>query len=231
MNVRNHHPLEDGDVRRCQLGDERVPDHLSERIDNADPKQFSVLFAHHRERLLRLITLRLDHRVHGRIDPSDVIQDAYVEACQRIEEYHREPTVPFFVWLRFLTVQKLGQVHRRELGTQARDARREISIDRGRGPGASSAILAAELVGTLTGPGEAALRSDRKLRLQEALDLVREEDREVLALRHFEQLSNSEIAHVLGITESAACRRYVRALQRLKTTLAQMPGGLTDWGP
>jgi RNA polymerase sigma-70 factor, ECF subfamily len=128
-------------------------------------------------------------------------------------------------------VQKLGQVHRRELGTRARDARREISIDRGGGPGASSAVLAEELVGTLTGPSEAALRADRKRCLQEALERIRGEDREVLALRHFEQLTNSEIAHVLGITESAACRRYVRALQRLKTKLADMPGGLMDWEP
>jgi RNA polymerase sigma-70 factor (ECF subfamily) len=139
--------------------------------------------------------------------------------------------LPFFVWLRFLTVQKLGQVHRRELGTQARDAGRDVSMELGGAPDASSAVLAAQLVGKLTGPVDAALRAERKRRLQEALDRIRSDDREVLALRHFEQLSNSEIAHVLGITESAACRRYVRALERFKAELAEMPGGLSNWEP
>jgi RNA polymerase sigma-70 factor (ECF subfamily) len=178
-----------------------------------------------------MVSLRLDPRVHGRVDPSDVIQDAYVEACQRIDEFRRQGDVPFFVWLRFLTVQKLGQIHRRELGTQARDASRDVSVERGAAPEASSAVLAAQLAGELTGPSEAALRTERHLRMHEALDRIRGDDREVLALRHFEQLSNSEIAHVLGVSESAACRRYVRALARLKTELAASPGGLSDWEP
>lgn len=200
-------------------------------FDQEDQEQLSVLLAPHRERLLRMVSLRLDPRVHGRVDPSDVIQDTYVEACQRIEEFRRQPAVPFFVWLRFLTVQKLGQVHRRELGTQARDVSREVSMERGLAANASSAVLAAELVGKLTGPGEAAHRGERKQRLQETLDRMRHDDREILALRHFEQLSNSEIALVLGITESAACQRYVRALRRFKAELAAMPGGLSDWEP
>jgi RNA polymerase sigma-70 factor (ECF subfamily) len=200
-------------------------------IDQEDQQQLGGLLAAHRERLVRIVALRLDPRVQGRVDPSDVIQDAYVEACQRIEEFHRQPAVPFFVWLRFLAVQKLGQIHRRELGTQARDASRDVSVERGLAADASSAVLAAQLVGKLTGPGEAALRAERQLRLQEALDRMRNDDREVLALKHYEQLSNSEIAHVLGITESAACRRYVRALQRFKAELAAMPGGLSDWEP
>ena len=207
-----------------------MPSHRLE-VDEHCQEQLSVLLAPHRERLLRMVSLRLDPRVHGRVDPSDVIQDAYVEACQRIEEFHRQPAVPFFVWLRFLTVQKLGQVHRRELGTQARDAGRDVSMECGGAPDASSVVLAAQLAGKLTDPGEAALRAERQLRLQEALDRIRSDDREVLALRHFEQLSNSEIAHVLGITESAACRRYVRALERFKAELAAMPGGLSDWEP
>jgi RNA polymerase sigma-70 factor (ECF subfamily) len=189
------------------------------------------LLALHRARLLRTIELRLDRRVRGRIDASDVIQDTCIEASQRIGEFCRTADVPFFVWLRFLAVQKLGQIHRRELGAQARDARREISLDRGGLPDGSSAVLAAELAGKLTGPSEAARREERKLRLQEALDRLREDDREVLALRHFEHLSNSEIADVLALSDSAACRRYVRALQRLKTELAAISGDDSDWEP
>jgi len=184
-----------------------------------------------RERLLRTVSLRLDRRVRGRVDPSDVIQEAFVEACKRIGEFERQPVVPFFVWLRFLTVQKIGQVHRRELGTKSRDARRDVSLDHGGGAGASSAVLVAQLLGESSGPGQAASRAERKLRLQEALGRIGTDDREVLTLRHFEQLSNHQVAHVLGITESAACRRYGRAMQRLREVLVGMLGELSDWAP
>ena len=204
---------------------------LLERVARGDRPALDELLSRHRARLLRTVELRLDRRVRGRLDASDVIQEACVEACQRIGEYQRDSPVPFFVWLRFLAVQKLGQIHRRELGAQARDAGREVTLDRGALPEGSSAVLAEQLIGKLTGPSEAAVRAERKLRLREALERLREDDRDVLALRHFEQLSNSEIAHVLGISESAACRRYVRGLQRLKTELAAMPGGLADWEP
>jgi RNA polymerase sigma-70 factor, ECF subfamily len=204
---------------------------LLERVARGDRPALDELLSRHRARLLRTVELRLDRRVRGRVDASDVIQDACVEACERIGEYQRDAAVPFFVWLRFLAVQKLGQIHRRELGVQARDATREIALGRGALPDASSAVLAEQLVGKLTGPSEAALRAERTLRLQEALERLQARDREVLALRHFEQLSNSEIAHVLGISESAACRRYVRGLQRLKAELEGLPGGPSEWEP
>lgn len=187
------------------------------------------LLARHRPRLLRMIELRLDHRVRARVDASDVIQDTCIEAAQRIQEFCRTPNVPFFIWLRFLAIQKLSQIHRRELGAKARDARREVSLD-GRGlPESSSAVLAADLAGKLTGPSEAARRAERKVQLQEALDRLQETDREVLALRHFEHLSNSEIADVLGLSDSAACRRYARALERLKSELSGMSVELSNW--
>jgi RNA polymerase sigma-70 factor (ECF subfamily) len=204
---------------------------LLERVARGDRLGLDELLERHRARLLRVVELRLDRRVRGRVDASDVIQEACVEACQRLGEYQRDASVPFFVWLRFLAVQKLGQIHRRELGVQARDAGREVDLGGGALLDDTSAALAEHLVGKLTGPSEAALRAERKLRLQAAIVRLREGDREVLALRHFEQLSNSEIAHVLGISESAACRRYVRGLERLKTELAGMPGGLADWEP
>ena len=107
-----------------------------------------------------------------------------------------------------------------------RDARREVSLYRDALPEASSAALAAQLLGQHTSPSQAALRAERLLRLQEAVNLLDVLDREVLSLRHFEQLSRAETAQVLGITEAAAAKRYIRALKRLKDTLAGMPGGL-----
>jgi RNA polymerase sigma-70 factor (ECF subfamily) len=184
------------------------------------------LFARHRDRLRRMVEMRLDWRLHGRADASDVIQEAYLEAARRLDDYLREPAMPLFLWLRFLVGERLLVLHRQHLGAQMRDARREVSLYRGALPEASSAALAAQLLGKQTSPSEAAVRAERMLRLQEAINRLDPLDREVLSLRHFEQLSRAETAQVLGIAESAAAKRYIRALKRLKDTLADMPGGL-----
>jgi RNA polymerase sigma-70 factor (ECF subfamily) len=172
------------------------------------------------------VKLRLDPRIQGRVDPSDVVQEAYLEVAQKLADYLRQPTLPFFLWLRLLTGQKLALAHRQHLGVQARDAGREISLYRGALPEASSAALAAQLMGKLTTPSQAALKAELKIRIQEALNSMDALDREVLTLRHFEQLSNAETALVLGIKESAACNRYLRALERLRGILSSMPGGM-----
>ena len=134
--------------------------------------------------------------------------------------------MPFFLWLRFLVGQRLAEQHRQHLGAQARDAGREVSLYRGAMPETTTAALAAQLLGRLTSPSQAAIRAERKIRLQEALNSMDPIDREVLALRHFEQLSNGETATVLGLDKSAASKRYARALIRLKEILAALPGGL-----
>jgi RNA polymerase sigma-70 factor, ECF subfamily len=173
-----------------------------------------------------MVLLRLDRRLQGRIDPSDVIQEASLAASLQLPDYLRNPTMPFFLWLRLITGQKLMQFHRHHLGTRARDAGREVALYRGALPEASSTALAAQLLGHEPRPSEAAVRAERILRMQEALNSMDPLDREVLALRHFEQLSNAEVAEVLQIRSAAASKRYVRALQRLKEILANMPGGL-----
>src|SRR5262249_48341993 len=140
-------------------------------------------------------------------------------------EYVEQPAMPFFLWLRFLTGQKMQELHRRHLGAQMRDAGREISLYRDALPATSSAALAAQLLGHDTGPSEAAIRAERKIRLQEALNSMDPLDREVLSLRHFEQLNNAETAQALGLQESAASKRYIRALKKLKEILSLLPGG------
>jgi RNA polymerase sigma-70 factor (ECF subfamily) len=196
-----------------------------------DRAVWEALLALHHDRLRRMVGLRLDRRLQGRVDPSDVIQDAYLEAFRRLPEYLREPApMPLFLWLRWLTAQALQALHRRHLGAQARDAGREISISGGRIPQASSAALAAQFMGHDTGASEAAIRAERKLRLEQALNSMDSIDREVLALRHFEQLSNAECARVLGLSESATNKRYIRALKRLKEIRTSLPGGsLESW--
>jgi RNA polymerase sigma-70 factor (ECF subfamily) len=199
---------------------------LLRRAAQGDQAAWGALLVRSRDRLRRMVALRLDRRLQGRVDPSDIIQEAYIDASARLAEYARQPDMPFFLWLRFLTGQRLLRVHRQHLGAEMRDVAREVSLYRGALPAATSAALAAQLLGRDTRPSEAAVRAERSIRLQEALNSMDPLDREVLALRHFEQLSNAEAARVLGLQEPAAAKRYVRALKRLRLILDARPGGL-----
>src|SRR5438128_7706453 len=199
---------------------------LIERARAGDREALNTLFAQHRDRLRRMVEMRLDTRLQARLDASDVVQEAYVEVAERLEEYLRDPKLPLFLWLRLVVGERLLRLHRHHLGTQMRDAGREVSLYRGALPAASSAALAAQLLARHTSPTQAAVRAERLLRVQEALNSLEPIDREILSLRHFEQLSRAESARVLGIEEAAASKRYIRALGRLKDVLADMPGGL-----
>jgi RNA polymerase sigma-70 factor (ECF subfamily) len=198
---------------------------LIERARAGDREALNALFALHRARLCRMVEMRLDSRLQSRLDASDVVQEAYVEVTTRLEEYLSDPKLPLFLWLRLVVGERLVRLHRQHLGTQMRDAGREVSLYRGALPAASSAALAAQLLGRHTSPTQAVVRAERILRVQEALNALDPLDREVLSLRHFEELTAGETAQVLGIEEAAAAKRYFRALKRLKETLAAMPGG------
>jgi RNA polymerase sigma-70 factor (ECF subfamily) len=199
-------------------------DELLRRAQTGDQGALGELFVHHRERLRQMVRLRLDRRLYGRIDASDVLQEAYLDVARRFTEYTANPAVPFYVWLRSLTGQRLIDVHRRHLGVQMRNAGQEVSLYRGALPQASSVSLAQQLLGRLTSPTQAAIRAEMQLRLQEALNSMDPLDREVVVLRHFEELSNHETAAILGIQKSAASKRYLRAIQRLKAILDSVPG-------
>lgn len=204
---------------------------LIERARAGDRDALSEIFARYRDRLRRMVDLRLDRRLHARIDASDVIQEGYVDVVTRLEEYLRDPQIPLFLWLRLVIGERLMKLHRHHLGTRMRDAGLEVSLYRGALPAASSAALAAQLLGKQTSPTQAAVRAERILRLQEALNTLEPMDREVLALRHFEELSNEETAQTLGIRKSAASKRYVRALKKLREILSTMPGGIGEVEP
>lgn len=191
-------------------------------VDLADPQALAAELQRHERRLLRMIQLRLDHRLRGRIDAADVLQEAFADVATRLPEHLADPSVPFFVWLRFLTLQQLALVHRKHLGVQARDARREVTLEPEL-PDASSDVLARQLAGKLTTPSQAAVRQEVRARVHAALDAMPPIDREILALRHFEQLTNSEAARVLNLSESAAANRYLRSLDRLKNVLRDLP--------
>jgi RNA polymerase sigma-70 factor (ECF subfamily) len=189
-----------------------------------DQATLHALFSRHRDRLKRMVHLRLSRRLAGRVDDSDVLQEAFLEVSRRLEEYVREPRLPFYLWVRQMTALKLAEVHRRHLGTQLRDADREVTLHRGEFPMADSGSLAAQLLGTFTTPSQAAIKAETRLFVQEALNSMDPIDREVLALKHFEQLSLAEVAEVLGLTRAGAGSRYVRAIKRLREILERIPG-------
>ena len=199
-------------------------DDLVRRAANGEEGALAALFDRHRDRLRQMIRVRLDRRLQGRVDPSDVLQDAYIDLSRKLPEYATKPDLPFFLWLRLVVGERLLRVHRHHLGAAMRDAGREISIHRGPSPQASSASLAAHLLGQFTSASKAVSRDEMQRLLQEALAGMDPTDREVIALRHFEELSNDEVAAALGITKAAASKRYVRAMLRLKAVVGDHPG-------
>ncbi|MCG8648575.1 MAG: sigma-70 family RNA polymerase sigma factor [Pirellulales bacterium] len=182
----------------------------------------SELFERYRGRLKKMVRARLNRQLYGRVDESDVVQDAFLDAARRLNDYASDPRAPFFLWLRKITGQRLMDVHRRHLGVQGRDARVEVSLHQGQAPLASSILLAKALLGGLTSPTQAAVKAETRLAIQEALASMSDVDREILSMRHLESLSNVEAAQELGIDSSAASKRYLRALQRLKVILENL---------
>ena len=201
---------------------------LISRVARGDQNALAELFSQHRDRLWRLVTFRMDPRLHGRVDADDVLQEAWLAAVQRIDHFLVDASRSIFVWFRLITSQTLVDIHRRHLGTQKRNAGNEFSIDRGWSSSSTSTSLSFHLLDNLTTPSEAALREELTQKLNEALADMKDIDREVLALRHFEQLTNRESAQVLGISEQAASDRYIRALARLKTAMTSLPGYLAE---
>src|SRR5579863_1234733 len=188
-----------------------------------DEAALRELFERYRDRLKRMVRLRLSRRLQGRIDDSDVLQESFLDVSRRLGEYASNPGLPFFLWLRHMTGLKLTEVHRRHLGTRMRDADREVSLHRGGLPEADSVSLAAQLLGQLTTPSQVAVKAETRIFVQQALNAMDPVDREVLALKHFEQLSMSEIAQALDMSKAGVGSRYIRALKRLREALESIP--------
>ena len=174
------------------------------------------------ERLRRVIDFRLDYRLAGRVSNSDVLQETYVRAAQRIDSYLQKPDMPFFVWLRLEANQRLQEIHRFHFGAEKRDIRREVKLkNNNQDQGNTSVQLAAHSVAQMTSASGVFQKAQQIDALEKTLSEMNDTDREVIALRHFEELSNIETAKVLGIAPEAASKRYIRALKRLKEIMQQ----------
>ena len=196
---------------------------LIARFESGDDDVLGELFSHYHERLKRIVRFRLDYRLARRISESDVIQESYLSAGKRVEHYRGKPEMPFFVWLRLLVNQQLADLHRQHLQAEMRDVRKEVSLEQ-KGPSPHTSLaMAAQLVGNVTSPSRAFSRVERIASLEAALNKMEPIDREVIALRHFEELSNNEVANVLQIDVQAASKRYVRAMKRMKEIISTIP--------
>ncbi len=195
------------------------------RFDRSEPlPALPELFEQFRSRLRTLVQLRMDRRIRARVDASDVIQEAFADAVRRFPEYQQERKMKPYIWLRFLTLQQLAAAQRRHLGVQARAATLEQPLDRRTEFGLESSALAFCLAGGESTPSVKVSRAEEILKLTEALDQLEPLDREVLALRHFEQLEHAEIGELLDLTAAAASSRYRRALKKIGTAIKNHHG-------
>jgi RNA polymerase sigma-70 factor, ECF subfamily len=183
-----------------------------------------ALLERHRDALRRLVALRLDRAIQGRVDASDVVQDALVEANRRLEDYLRDRPLPFHLWLRQIAQDRVIDAHRRHRGA----GRRTVDVERHLAAPSYADQSAMDLAGQLRDnreltPAAALLRKELDVRFRAALERLDETDREVIEMRHIEQLSNQETAQALGLTEPASGMRYLRAVRRLRALLEEVP--------
>jgi RNA polymerase sigma-70 factor (ECF subfamily) len=193
---------------------------LLARVRGGDRPALDRLLAEHRPYLHRLVELRFDPQLRPRVDPSDVVQDALLEAARRIDDYLRRDPMPFWLWLRQTACEQLVTLQRRHLGAACRAAGREQSL-----PAGSSVVLGRQLLAGQESPSEQVAGDELADRVRRALGQLEESDQTIVLLRNYEGLSNQQAAAALGIDPAAASKRFGRALLRLRTTLIDLAGG------
>jgi RNA polymerase sigma-70 factor (ECF subfamily) len=187
-----------------------------------EPQALNQLLDAFRDPIRRMVRARLDRRISARVDASDVVQDVLIEATRRLPDYIRGPAMPFRLWLRQIAQDRMIDLHRRHRA-QRRDVTREQATGHTGLDDASSLDLAAKLVDHELTPAANAIRQELQRRFYAALDELRDDDREIVLMRHVEQLGNGEVAEALGLSPAAAGMRYLRALRRLREVLGERP--------
>jgi RNA polymerase sigma-70 factor, ECF subfamily len=183
-------------------------------LRGGEPAALAALYEHYRPRLRQMVRLRIDPRLAARVDPSDVLQEAFMDAARQVGNYLKDPQVDFYVWLRGLAWKRLLKLQRTHLGAQCRAVKRELVL-----PANSSACLARQLLANGSSASKAIMQKELQQRVHHAMASLPPEDREVILMRKFEDLSNIEVAQALGLSEAAASMRYGRAIFRLKEFL------------
>lgn len=197
---------------------------IEKLVENAilgDENALADLFHRYKRQLRSMIAFRMDHKLKGRVDPSDVLQEAYLDLAKKLPDFESKG-MSFFVWLRLVVSERLLITHQHHLKVQKRDAAKEVRV--AANGNASSMILAEHLLGKYTSVVGKAIKIEQQVKLKSVLDQMDETDREVIALRIFERLSNTEAAEVLGLTKQTTSKRFFRAIERLRETVLEMPG-------
>lgn len=197
---------------------------LLKKAAEGDQAALGEVFNRHCDRLKRLVRLRMHRTLRGTIDETQALEQIWREAARRVPEYGHQNHPSVFLWLRQVAVRTLVEIHRQRLGEQAGFDARDVCLHHGALPVANSATLAAQLMGKLPGPWPDAEKAESRLLVQEVLNSMHPLDRELLALRHFEQLTLSETAAVLGLSIGATGRQYLQALKQLRSLLSKCSG-------
>lgn len=195
---------------------------LEQRLADGDTTVFGSVFAHHRPRIWQVVHFRLSDKIRARVDPDDVVQEVYLEAEKRLRHFIDGNFPSLFLWLRLIAGQTLSKIHRTHLGTESRSVLRETEDARSGLWDSTSHCLSQRFISHLTSPSQVAVKSELIHEVRQAVESMNERDREVLALRHFEELTNQEVAIELGIEPKAASIRYMRALERLRGVLEKL---------
>ena len=190
---------------------------------DGSPDAVNQLMNRHRDALRQMVRLRLDRALAQRIDASDVVQDVLLEASRRLDDYIRNPAMPFHLWLRQLAKDRMIDMHRRHRTAKRRSVDAERPLAAPQYADCSSMDLAAQLKDHELTPAAANIRRELEARFLAAIEQLDEQDRELILMRHYEHLGNSEVAETLGISQPAAGMRYLRALRRLRTILGDHP--------
>ena len=194
---------------------------LTARMREGNKDALATVFSDYRERLRRIIQFRIDYRIAARISDSDVLQETYIAAAKRLPHFSTQTEMSAFLWLRLLAKQQLVDIHRQHLKAEKRDARKELSLQPNQASAQTSMALAVQLVGSITAASEVVAKAEAIALLEAALDEMNDIDSEVIALRHFEELTNIETASVLKLQPSAASKRYLRAMSRLSQLMSK----------
>ena len=196
---------------------------LERRVQLGDEQALAVYFESLRPRLVRIVQAHLDPSLTGRVDPTDVLQDVYLDLTKRLSRFaaRKDPMIPF-VWIRLVAKERVLITHRKHLFAAARDARREVAVARGGDESASNVLLHC-LVSRVSTIGGRLIREEMSTALLQAIESMNEPDREIITMRVFEELSNTEAAAVLDLSENGASSRFVRAMTRLKRAVANIP--------
>lgn len=192
---------------------------LIEKARSGDPEARDRLLMRHRDALRRMIEMRLDRKIQRRVDASDIVQEVLVDANRRLTDYLADPKMPFHLWLRHMAKDRIIDAHRRHRVSSKRSVDREQNLAIGFNMDQSSVDLAAQICDTEATPGAAATMEELQRRFQAAIELMDPADREVIIMRHFEQLTNQDVAAALDLSAAAASMRYLRAMRRLRTML------------